>query len=81
MLEQIFESLIGRIVISVILGFGLAAMFKKVCKGQSCVLFQSPDLKELDKYYYKIENDCFKYTPYVTACEAPSTAPAPASAL
>ena len=59
----------GRILISVLLGLGLASLFRKVCSGKSCVIVQGPSPEETQKYYYKIDEDCYKYTPYVTSCE------------
>lgn len=69
MIKRILESKIGAIVLSVILGLGLAAVFRQVCKGNECIVVEGPKLDDVDKYYYKIDNDCFKYTPYVTKCE------------
>lgn len=69
MLEDILNSHMGQILISVILGLGLATVFKKVCTGQNCIVVQSPDIKEINKFYYKIDADCFKYSPYVTECQ------------
>ena len=69
MIEDLLNTPMGQLVLSVILGLGLAAVFKKVCTGQNCIVVQSPDLKEIDKYYYKIDSTCFKYTPYVSECE------------
>lgn len=70
MLVEFLEQPFGQIVISIILGLGLATVFQKVCKGQNCIVMQSPDMKEINKYYYKIDSDCYKYKPYVTACDA-----------
>lgn len=69
MLSGILDSEIGRIVLSILLGFGLAAVFRKVCKDNNCVIIKGPNLGELDKFYYKIDDDCFKYTPVATKCD------------
>lgn len=70
MLEHILENKIGQILISVILGLGLATIFRKVCSGTNCILIKSPSLEEVNKYYYKIDEDCYKYKPYATQCDA-----------
>lgn len=69
MLAKIMDDPIGRIVISILLGFGLATLFRKVCSGQSCVIVKGPSPAEISKYYYKIDQDCYKYTPYQTTCD------------
>lgn len=69
MIKKLFESKYGAIIISVILGLGLAAVFKQVCKGDDCLVINGPNLTDMNKYFYKIDDDCFKYTPYVTKCD------------
>ena len=60
---------VGRIVISILLGLGLASLFRKVCSGKSCIMVKGPNVEETQKYYYKIDDDCYKYTPYMTSCD------------
>lgn len=72
MITDLLESKMGQILISIILGLGLATLFRKACKDNACVMIKGPNLKDVNKYYYKIENDCYKYTPYVTKCEGSS---------
>jgi hypothetical protein len=58
----------GSIIISVILGLGLAALFKRACTGGSCIVIKAPKRDEVQRYYYKLDADCYKYTPYVVDC-------------
>jgi hypothetical protein len=68
MLSDVVDTKIGRIIVSVILGFGLATMFVKVCKGSGCIVVQGPPIKEIQKSIYRIDDTCYKYTPIVTKC-------------
>lgn len=68
-LSDIMDNPTGRIIVSIILGFGLATIFRKVCSGHSCVVIKGPPINEVSKYYYKIDEDCYKYTPYTSSCE------------
>jgi hypothetical protein len=68
MIKNIMEDRTGSIVISVILGLGLAALFRRACTGGSCVVIKAPKADELNKFYYKVDSDCYKYTPYVVDC-------------
>ena len=38
---------VGKNLISVILGIGLASLFQKVCKDQSCIVFTSPIITDI----------------------------------
>ena len=58
----------GAIVISVLLGLGLAAMFRKACKGNSCIVVKAPNLTEVSQYVYQLDTGCFKYRPQVVPC-------------
>ena len=58
----------GSKVVSVILGLGLAAMFRKVCKGEKCIVVKGPGEDAVSSFYYKLEDDCYKYTPYAVDC-------------
>lgn len=69
MIKDFINSNIGQIVISIILGFGLAAVFRKVCTGNNCIVIQGPKRSDIEKFYYKVENECFKYSPYYTSCD------------
>lgn len=69
MLLDILQTESGQILISILLGVGLATIFRKVCKDNSCMIIKGPPVKETNKYYYKIDNDCFKYTPQATECK------------
>lgn len=68
MLTKVFESETGRIILSVILGFGLATMFRKACLGQGCLVIKGPPVKEIKNHIYRIDDECYKYTPEVKKC-------------
>jgi len=68
MLTDMFKSEKGRILLSIILGFGLATMFRQACSGSQCIVVQGPAIKEIKSNVYRIDDDCYKYTPVVTKC-------------
>lgn len=58
----------GRIVMSILLGLGLASLFRTACKGNGCTVFHAPPLDEFKDKIYKNKNGCVKYTPVATSC-------------
>ena len=66
---KFMESSRGSMVFSILLGLGIAAMFRKACTDNKCVIVQSPDLSELSSYYYKTNDTCYKYTPIESECD------------
>lgn len=70
MIDNIMETDYGAILISIVLGLGLAAMFRKVCKNGHCVIIKGPSPQEIQEHIYRIENNCYKYTPKVVNCDS-----------
>ncbi len=68
MIKDLLDTNYGQIILSIILGVGLATIFRKVCQGNSCLVIKGPALEEVNKYYYKMEDDCYKYKPYAAKC-------------
>ena len=69
MITKFLNSKAGQIIISIVLGLGLATIFRKVCTDNQCVIVKGPSIDEVKKFVYKIDDDCFKYTPQPTKCE------------
>lgn len=68
-LQTILDNPLGQIAVSVLLGLGLATLLRQTCKGSSCVIIHGPSLRDVNRYVYKVEDDCYKYTPYASKCE------------
>jgi hypothetical protein len=58
----------GKIIMSVLLGFGLASLFRKVCKDKNCLIFQAPPLDDFKDKIYKSNGKCVKYNHVPTTC-------------
>lgn len=65
---KIISSKTGSIIVSVILGLGLAALFRKACKDNNCIVIKGPNVEEVQKFFYKVNEDCYKYEPVLTEC-------------
>jgi hypothetical protein len=68
MISNIMSTEFGSVIVSVVLGLGLASFFKKVCKDGRCVIIKGPPINEVNKNIYKINEECYKYTPFATKC-------------
>ena len=60
----------GRIIMSILLGFGLASLFRTVCKDKDCLLFYAPPLEKIKDKIYKNSGKCVKYSQVPTKCDA-----------
>jgi len=67
-ISEVLDNNAGSVIVSVILGLGLAALFRKVCEDKKCVVVHSPNNNDVEKYYYQIQGECYKYTPETVSC-------------
>jgi len=58
----------SKYIISIVLGLGLASLFRKTCKGENCIVFTAPALTEIEKETYKYGNTCYKYVTESETC-------------
>jgi hypothetical protein len=60
---------LGRIFISIILGLGVATLFRKVCTDKSCIRFNGPIISDLEDKIYKHGEKCYKYSTRTDKCD------------
>jgi hypothetical protein len=58
----------GKIMMSILLGFGLASLFRVVCKDKNCLIFHAPPLDQIKDKIYKSNGKCVKYNAIATKC-------------
>ncbi len=66
---QLLKTESGRKIISFVIGLGLAALFRKVCKDGNCMIIQGPPLEEVENKVFKMESKCYRYKAEATTCD------------
>ena len=69
-LEKFVSTPTGKIIMSILLGFGLSSLFRIVCKDKDCLIFHAPPLEQIKDKIYKNNGKCVKYNPVATKCSA-----------
>lgn len=69
-LKRLLNTDLGKFFISVLLGLGLATLFRKVCKDKNCIAFNGPVISEIDGKIYKYGEKCYKYEAAATKCDS-----------
>jgi hypothetical protein len=67
--QRLLNTNLGRIFISVLLGLGIATLFRQVCVGDKCITFNGPVISEIDDKIYKYDEKCYKYTATASKCD------------
>ena len=68
--KRMLHTPVGQMFISVILGLGLATLFRRVCKDKDCIAFNGPVLSEVDGKIFKHGGSCYKYEAETVPCDA-----------
>ena len=66
MIQKLVKSLntnIGKYMISIILGLGLASLFRKSCEKRNCLVFEAPPLDKHNGKCYKFKENSVKCQP------------------
>jgi hypothetical protein len=59
----------GRLLMSILLGFGLATFFRQVCIGENCISYNAPPVAEIDGEIYKFDDTCYKIQKNAVKCD------------
>ena len=60
-IRRLLYSEYSDIIISIILGFGFATMFRKICNERNCLVFQAPKNEDIESCIRDSNNECYKY--------------------
>ena len=55
-------------VISALIGFGIAAMFRPLCKGPECVILRGPPVNEMRDTVYQFGSKCIEFKTKTIEC-------------
>ena len=67
-IETLLKTRNGRILISMLWGFGLACLFRKVCTGRNCIVYKAPSPSIMTNNIYSHNSKCYKYQVETTQC-------------
>ena len=67
--KRLLYSDFGKILISIILGIGLATLFRRVCVGKDCYIFKSPEFSKINDQVFKHNNKCYKFKEQSVTCD------------
>ena len=68
--KRLLNTPLGKIFISIILGIGLATLFRKSCSTKDCIEFKGPKLDDIKDKVFKYENNCYTFKPNPTKCSS-----------
>jgi hypothetical protein len=67
-ISNIIHTQNGKTFISIILGLGLASLFRKSCSEKKCFTFKAPPSHEVEDTFYRHGSDCYTFTTQTLPC-------------
>lgn len=65
-LKKMIKSENGVFLFSIIIGLGVAGLFKMSCDSRSCIVYRAPDLSKTKQV--KVNESCYKVTEEIIEC-------------
>jgi hypothetical protein len=72
-LDKFVHSYTGKIIMSLLLGIGLATFFRTVCKGKQCRIIAAPPMEEITDQTYRFDDKCYKIEKNAVKCDSKKT--------
>jgi hypothetical protein len=73
MIEEVFKTPVGIIILSILWGLGLSTLFHKACQGRKCTVirYEGPDPEQLRGQFYNYGGpNCYQYQPVLSPCSS-----------
>lgn len=68
-LLALFRTEKGKILLSIIIGVGVASLFRKACSDRKqCIVFKGPNMEDIRKNIYRHGNKCYSFKEKSTKC-------------
>lgn len=68
-LQRLLHTELGQYFISILLGLGLATLFRRACTDKNCLRFNGPILDEIEGKIFKHDDKCYKYITTTSKCD------------
>lgn len=68
--KRLLYTPVGKVLISIILGLGLASLFRKTCEGKDCIAFRGPIIEDVSGRVFQYGDECYTYKQRATKCDA-----------
>lgn len=68
-LQRLIHSDLGQYAISIILGLGLASLFRSACTGKNCYEFVGPSDEEIGSNVYQFDDECYRFQSKAMKCD------------
>ena len=72
-IRRLIYSDIGKYVISILLGLGIATLFRRACKDRSCLVFRGASINKVKDQIFKFGDKCYIFKEHGEKCNNKKT--------
>ena len=72
-IDRLLHNERGQICVSILLGLGLASVFRRVCEDNQCRVLRAAPLSSIQDKTFKVGNKCVRYVAYPIECKKQDT--------
>jgi hypothetical protein len=69
-IKRFVNSEFGRIAMSILLGLGLATLFRKVCTGRNCLIIKGCSFEKIQDNTFKYNDKCYTFDAGAQTCDS-----------
>ena len=69
-IKRLFYGKFSKYLVSIILGLGLASLFKRACEGKNCMIFKAPEFDKIKGKVFKYNDKCYKFKEQTKTCDS-----------
>ena len=66
--NRLLNTATGRFFISLLLGLGLATLFRKACNKRNCLVFRAPPFDKVNNKTFKHNDKCYHFKSSTVSC-------------
>ena len=68
-IRRLLHTEFGVNIISVLLGLGLAGLFRRVCNDRDCIIFNGPDIDDIKEQVFRHNDKCYRFDEHSESCD------------
>ena len=68
-IKRLLHGKYSKYVISMILGIGLATLFRKACNSRNCLVFKAPSMEKINNQVFKYNDKCYTFKSSAQTCD------------
>jgi hypothetical protein len=69
-IKRLIHGRFSKYVISVLLGVGLATLFRKACNSRNCLVFKAAPIEKVKGQVFNYNNKCYTFKESTQSCDS-----------